>query len=174
MTSHGSSRTLRRRKVIVILAAIVLLSTIASLPTSLLVAECEGAILFAWPISKGETFEISFLHSLNLSPVCDVFIWTGSEILLQKSIFKTFGAGIPIPSDGIGTELIKVEDHYELIGIDQTIYSIPIMLSDVPNHMVSHKQKTAYLLDLADSGKSVLITVRRVTLFTRLIIKLTS
>jgi len=137
-------------------------------PEANLTAECGGKRLFSWPIKTGDCFEVSFIHSLNLSPITDIIEWTGNRMVVRKSIFKTFGAGVPTPSDGIGTELIFVDGHYELLGIDKSMSSFTIMTQDVPAHRVSLNGREASLLDLAGSGKAVEIAVRRVFFITRL------
>jgi hypothetical protein len=122
---------------------------------SLWPAECltltEGSrLLYAGPINPGESFEITFTHSLNLSPITDVIEWTGDELIVRKSIFKTFGAGVPVPSDGIGKELVRRTDgSYELTGIDKPMESIAILTSSIPNHRIKFKGCEIFLLDLA-------------------------
>ena len=153
----------------IVLTAAIAVSLILLWPAECLTAQCDGRLLFAWPVRAGETFEISFTHSLNLSPVTDVIEWTGEELVVRKSIFKTFGAGIPVPSDGIGTELKGVDGHYELTGIDKHMRSVTIMTQEIPDHRIRMNGREAFLLELAGSGRSVEIEVRRVLLFTRLI-----
>ena len=132
-------------------------------------AECSGKRLFAWPIKAGESVEVTFMHSLNLSPITDVIEWTGSGFMVRKSIFKTFGAGVPVPSDGIGMELIFVDGHYELLGVDKHMLDFTIMTQEVPNHRISLNEHEAFLLELAGSGKAVDLKVRRIPLVARLV-----
>ena len=153
------------------LIAVAAVSLALFWPVECLTAKCDGKLLAAWPIREGETFEISFLHSLNLSPVTDVIEWTGGGLVVRKSVFSAFGAGIPIPADGIGTELRSIEGHYELVGIDKQMKSIPIMTQEVPNHRIAAFGNEVSLLELAGAGKSVDISVRRVPLITRLTLK---
>ena len=150
------------------LAAIIVLCQ----PEKVLVAECGGKRLFAWPIEAGECFEVTFTHSLNLSPITDVIEWTGSSFIVRKSIFKSFGAGVPVPSDGIGTELIFADGHYELLGIDKYMPDFTIMTQEIPAHRISLNGREASLLELAGSGKAVDIKVKRTTLISRLILSL--
>jgi len=153
--------------VIVIITVIFWLAVLSAVMLLLLwqeeclTAECGGRFIFVCPIQTGESFEITFTHSLNLSPITDVIEWTGSDLIVRKSIFRTFGAGVPVLSDGIGTELIHVDGHYELIGIDKHTQSITVMTQDVPDHRVVFDGREFFLLELAGSGKQVNITVKR-------------
>jgi hypothetical protein len=126
---------------------------------------CEGKLLFSWPISAGESFEVTFTHSVNQSPVTDFIEWTGSELIVRKSRFKAFGAGIPVPGDGIGKELVRVGDAYELIGIDKPLPDLVIMTQTVPDHRITLGTREARLLALAGSGRQVKLAVKEVPLF---------
>ncbi len=151
-----------------LLTFVVLIALVLLWPGECLVAECEGKRLFAWSIRTGEEFELTFTHSLNLSPITDVIEWTGSDLSVVKSVFKAFGAGVPVPADGIGTDIIYIDGHYELVGIDQHMQSVTILVQTVPNHQIAFRERKAYLLSLAGAGKSVTIAVRRVPLIFRL------
>ncbi|MDR1663590.1 MAG: DUF1850 domain-containing protein [Clostridiales bacterium] len=154
---------------IAVAAALLIISLIA--PSECLIAQCDGRLLFAWRIRPGESFEITFTHSLNLSPITDVIEWTGEELMVRKSVFKAFGAGVPVPSDGIGTELIHREDgYYELTGIDKPMDSITILTQEAPNHRVTFNGNEVFLLELTGSGKQVEIKTEYVTFFSRLIL----
>ena len=133
-----------------------------------IVAEHEGRTLFAWAISKGERFEVEFVHSLNLSPVIDIFEFTGDGLVLRKSIFSSLGAGAPTPSDFPGSELIHADGVFKLVGIDRPMGAFAVLTSEVPNHRVSFGCREALLLELAGPGESVTIEVRRIGLLSRI------
>ena len=130
-----------------------------------LTAECRGTILFAWPVRAGETFELTFTHSVNQSPITDVIEWTGEDLSVVKSIFKTFGAGVPVPADGVGTELVFVDGHYELIGIDKHMKGFSVITQETPNQKIIFNGREADLIDITGPGKPVYITVRRLPFF---------
>lgn len=159
---------LNRTAPLVFILLIVLLPALFW-PEECLTAKTSKRLLFALPINRSESFEVTFTHSLNLSPVTDVFEWTGNEMILQKSIFKTFGAGIPIPSDGIGAELVHIDGHYELLGIDKPMQSFSVMTQIIPDHHIAFKDFDMRLLDHSGPGKSVVIEVKRVPRLVRLI-----
>jgi hypothetical protein len=110
-------------------------------------------------------FEVTFTHSVNQSPITDFIEWTGSELVVRKSRFKAFGAGVPVPSDGIGTELLRVGEYYELIGIDKAMPDFTVMTQAVPNHTVTMGGREARLLELAGSGRQVRLAVKPMTFY---------
>ena len=116
------------------------------------------------PIQKGESFQIRFTHSLNLSDVTDTIEWTGETLLCRSTLFSTYGAGIPDLPDGIGKELLATEDGFLLTGIDKPETHIPIMLQSVPNHRLIYRGKETSLLALYGSGTLIDLSVQRVSL----------
>ena len=137
-----------------------------------IVAEQNDTLLFAWAADKGERFEVEFVHSLNLSPIVDVFEVTGEGFILRESIFSSLGAGSPTPADHPGSELIHSNGVFRLIGIDKPMNSLTILTQDTPNHRISFGEREAFLLELVGSGKSVTIEIKRLPLAARLIIGL--
>jgi len=150
------------------LLAAVFVASILLWPQECLIGESGGKRLFAWPIKAGESFEVSFIHSLNLSPITDVIEWSGHDFVVRKSIFKTFGAGVPVPSEGAGSDLIFVDGHYELIGIDRRIPGFTIMTQGVPDHRIFFNGREARLLEFVNSGSPVDILVKCLPLAARL------
>jgi len=134
-----------------------------------LIAEHNGNLLFAWTINEGERFEVEFIHSMNLSPIVDVFQWTDDGLMLQESRFQTLGGGTPTPADFPGSELIHTDSGFILTGIDLPFGAFSILTQDVPNHRVTFDGREIFLLELVGPGESVTIDVRRFSLVSRLI-----
>ena len=133
-----------------------------------LVAEHDGNLLFAWTINEGERFEVAFMHSLNLSPIVDVFEWTADGMILRESHFQTLGGGTPTPADFPGSELIHTETGFKLTGIDVPFGAFGILTQEIPNHRISFGEREVFLLELVGRGESVTIDVRRLSLASRL------
>ena len=149
--------------------AILLLVFFLSSSRDYLVAEHNGNLLFAWTINEGERFEVGFMHSLNLSPIVDVFEWTDDTIVLHASRFHTVGGGAPTPADFPGSELIQTDTGFELVGINLPFGSFAILTQEIPNHRISFGSREAFLLELVGPGESVTIDVRRFSLASRLL-----
>lgn len=124
-------------------------------------------ILFTLPIKSGEIVDLKFTHSVNLSPVVDRFQFDGRILVLQSTIFQTYGAGIPILEDGLGQSFEHTENGFEINGIDVPQEKIPIMLQAVPDHRILYRGKEIHLLDFASSGTIISITVDRVSFIKR-------
>jgi hypothetical protein len=134
-------------------------------PRRLVVSRADdGEILAAFPVDQGETIQIGFTHSVNLSPVKDIYEINENYMILRATVFQTYGAGIPILDDGIGTEFRSTPEGFEITGIDLPRTEVPILLQTVPDHILYYRQSPVRLLDLAGSGSLIHIGIRRLSL----------
>ena len=104
------------------------------------------------------------MHSLDLSPVVDVFEWTGQDgpgggLILVESRFRNLGAGAPTTADHPGSQLLHEDDWFRLVGLNVPMDTFSVLTHDTPNHRITLGERTAYLTDLAGSGQSVTISV---------------
>ncbi len=145
--------------------AVVVFALFAPLKRSLVVQDGQSdEMLAVFPIEKGEEFKLCFLHSRNLSPIEDVILWDGENFVCQTTRFKMYGAGVPDISDGIGTELVKTGDWYELRGINKKDRSLKVMLQQVPDHTLVYRGKEYKLIELYGSGTLLNFSVKGASL----------
>ena len=128
-------------------------------------------MLLSLPVEENEMIRIGFVHSVNLSPVEDRYEVRGSELVLRSTLFKTYGAGIPILDDGLGTAFGSTPEGFEITGIDLPRTQIPIQLQTVPDHTLYYRQTPIRLLELAGPGSLVHIGIRRISLFRMLSVR---
>jgi len=126
-----------------------------------------GTAICTLPINDGEILDVQFTHSVNLSPVIDRYQVCGACLVLQSTIFQTYGAGIPVLEDGLGTSFTQTEAGFEIGGIDLPRTAIPIMLQTVPDHRIFYRKEMIHLLDFAASGTVIEITVDHVSFMKR-------
>ena len=55
----------------------------------------SGQLLLRLPVQGEDTFTVSYIHSVNQSPVREIFELSDGRIVLSALEFYTFGAGIP-------------------------------------------------------------------------------
>lgn len=153
---------------LLLIAALVLLFCAVPLQKRLVLSDARrGVTLLTLPLAPGETFALRFTHSVNLSDVTDTLEWTGDALILRSSQFTAFGAGIPVPAEGIGTALVNTSNGFLLTGIDtvQEDNAFLIMLQQVPDHRLLYRQREISLLELAGSGALLRLCVRPVSIF---------
>ena len=86
----------RYAKIIVFLATVLTVLFLASLYTKPhLVLTGGGKTLFIHPVYEGEEFSITYIHSVNQSPVAEIYQIRHGAIVLSALEFEDFGAGMP-------------------------------------------------------------------------------
>ncbi len=66
----------------------------AGSPLRLVIETFQGTPLIEIPVRPGETFSIHYIHSVDISPVYEVFSVDAKRgIVLQESCMRMFGAG---------------------------------------------------------------------------------
>ncbi len=89
----------------------------------------DGRLFAALPAEGG--FAISFIHSINLSPVEEFFsLGSESSLILGKVTFAQFGTGMPTGDD----EVIGMEDGLYVTKPARRFDSIELRVSPVPGH----------------------------------------
>ena len=155
---------MNRYKVKVAAAAIVCLAIAAAF----LLSNSGGKLLLSngntgekyaeYDLSEGEEFAITFIHSVNASPVTDVYD-TDSEgrIWLRKTIYYDFGAGVPFDLNE-GETLSYAENGAMVIsGIDREIPDFLIFVGTVSDHTLSIGDQEISLRDLCGRSTKVRI-----------------
>ena len=80
----------------VLIAAVILLISLTFSGTYLVLEDDEtGEIYNKSPVKDLDEFEITFTHSVNKSPVTDIYQIRSGDIYLTGNIYYNFGAGVP-------------------------------------------------------------------------------
>ncbi len=53
-----------------------------------------GKVITAFPLKDGDEFSVTFIHSVNNSPVTDVYQFRDKRIYVVRTIYYNFGAGV--------------------------------------------------------------------------------
>jgi hypothetical protein len=82
----------------IVLISYLLFSPVAAkaiYPFSLIIEKDDGKQLISIPIEPGELFTIRYIHSVDISPVYEVFCADEKRgIIIKETYFKMFGAGM--------------------------------------------------------------------------------
>ena len=90
------------RSTLVLLFLFLFLIVIGCTPLkSLALRSGDDEVLAVYPFANGETFSVRYIHSVQKTPVIEVFfINTEGVIELRETIYEDFGAGLPFLVDG--------------------------------------------------------------------------
>ena len=87
-------------KLLLITAAIVIaavMSIVAAMqrPDRLVLTDADtGSVYARYSLKEGERFSVSFKHSVNRTPVEEIYENRGGQIVLTGCIYYSFGAGV--------------------------------------------------------------------------------
>lgn len=114
-------------------------------------------------------FVISYTHSVNKGRVHDVYTKTkDKKLLLDKTIFVSYGAGIPEPEETPGAEFKVLEDGYEISNLNRIVPKLTMAVGLVANHSITmYKNKTASeypLTDFFEPQTSIILEIKKVSL----------
>jgi len=154
------------------------------LSLGLLIAGTAVAVIFGWPffsvleisdfntgravlcarMHAGEDFVLSFTHSVNRRPVYDTLRAEGDHLVIVKSRFDSFGAGMPDASTDEGTLTVAPDGWLEWT-VNRSVPEITVRVGRVAEHTVHLKGREIRLADLAEPGKPLTMRVRKIRMF---------
>lgn len=81
-----------------------------------------GRMVFTSAAAPGDRFSMSYTHSVNKSRVTDLFTITDDyEIMVSRTSFYSYGAGIPEPEANTTQTLKVYDDRIDIENIDRIL-----------------------------------------------------
>ena len=114
-----------------------------------------------FPIAPDEQFSVEFIHSVNKSPVKDIYeIRNGSEIFVVETDYYGFGAGVQTELNP--GEILEYGDDgaMQVKNIDQHMPNLIYVVGTVSDHVLCIGNRTVSLRDLCGKSSHVLFTVK--------------
>lgn len=119
-----------------------------SCPTLELGDRTSGELLASYRLSPGGEFSVSFIHSVNQSPVEDFYRVEEGEFLVYQTLYYHFGAGVQTQLEE-GQVLTEQEDGGMLLeNLDQIISPLLYNISPVYDHVLHIGAKEFSLKEL--------------------------
>jgi len=113
-----------------------------------------GRVLLCVRMVEGEEFILSFIHSVNKRPVYDTIRVKGNDLLIVKSRFDSFGAGMPEGSH-IG------EDGWLEWHVNRLVPEVSFFVGWEANHSLCLKGQDIPLARLAEAGTLLCLRIER-------------
>ena len=114
-----------------------------------------GELYSRYPMREGERFSVQFKHSINLSPVIDVYEIEGRDIYVEETIYYHFGAGVQTQLNE-GETLTYGDDGSMIVGnIHQKRNNVGYIVGTVYDHVLKVDQQEVSLRDLCGRNTAV-------------------
>lgn len=113
-------------------------------------------------IEKKE-FIISYTHSVNRGRVRDYYIIKSKYIILSKTRFMSYGAGIPEPEKK--QKFRETEDYIEISDINRKIDNLYLFVGTIANHKIEIDEKKIELKEIFKPQENIKIEYKILSIF---------
>lgn len=114
-------------------------------------------------MKPGEEFTISFIHSVNRRPVYDTMRVESDHLVIVRSRYDSFGAGMPESSTGEGT-LSIAKDGWLVWTVNRPVPDVTVRVGWTAEHTLHIRDNKIRLAELAEPGSALTIRVTKIGL----------
>ena len=132
-------KSLRSIKVVAAIIIFIVAATLLITPHHYLTIRNRdtGELFKRFAIKEGDRFSVEFKHSINLSPVIDVYEIEDGNIYVEETIYYHFGAGVQTELNP-GETLTYGDDGSMIVGnIHQKRNNVGYIVGTVWDHMLT-------------------------------------
>lgn len=112
---------------------------------------------------KKKEFVISYTHSVNRGRVIDYYIIKSKYIILSKTRFMSYGAGIPEPEKR--QKFRETEDYIEISDINRKIDNLYLFVGTIANHKIEIDEKKIELKEIFKPQENIKIEYKILSIF---------
>ena len=143
----------------VIFTAAVLLCIIISISNDnkeLVLRDLDtGKVYGRYELVEGDTFAITFVHSVNKSPVTEVYQIRNDKIYLEECLYYAFGAGVATTLEGEQTLSYGENGEMIISNINTLMYDLIYVVGTVSDHVLEIQNTEISLRELCGQNSSV-------------------
>lgn len=129
-------RLLTGAAVVVIIATSVFYYHALLSPCLILKDGATGRELAAFPVREGEEFSVTFIHSVNQTPVTDVYQIRAGEIYVVRTIYYSFGAGVQTQIEPGQTLEYGPDGSMIVSGFNRRMARLSYIVGTVSDHLL--------------------------------------
>jgi hypothetical protein len=115
----------------------------------------DGTVLLRYALEEGETFAVSFIHSVNQSLVSEQYRIHNGQIVLHALDFYAFGAGMPTETEPGQTLIFKPEGGMRIEGFDRVLFDLVYVVGYATEHTLYVGDAVVALNELAEAGQPI-------------------
>ena len=142
---------------ILVVAAVTILGVLLLREPGLTLSDEESGKVFArLPLKDGDSFSVTFRHSVNKSDVTEIYQSRGREIWLTGCVYYGFGAGVAEVLEP-GWTLDKGDNGEMIIGnIEMKMHDLTYIVGTVYDHILDINGEKIILNELC--GKNAMVS----------------
>ena len=117
-------------------------------------------IIESFEVDEGSEFSVEFIHSVNQSPVKDVFRIENGQIVADRTIYSAFGAGVQTEIEDGQTLEFDEDGNMVVSGFDIVFPRVDYLVGTVSDHILEIQGESISLRDLCGRNAHVYFEVR--------------
>ncbi len=122
----------------------------------------SGEVRWCSVVRPEEEFILSFIHSVNKRPVFDTLRARGDHIVIVRSRFDAFGAGMPEATTEQGTFRVLEDGRLEWT-VNRPVPEIVVRVGRVAQHTLTFRGRDIRLAELAAPGSALTLRIRPIS-----------
>ena len=115
----------------------------------------SGKIYAAYSMKEGDAFSVMFVHSVNKSPVTEVYRIEDGEIYLEECLYYAFGAGVATTLEGEQTLSYGENGEMIISNIHMQMPNLIYVVGTVSDHVLEIENQKISLRELCGQNSSV-------------------
>ncbi|NLY74376.1 MAG: DUF1850 domain-containing protein [Firmicutes bacterium] len=148
-------RFLTGAAVVVIIASSVFIYNIFWAPSLVLSDGNTGKTFAVYPVNEGDEFSVTFVHSVNKSPVTDVYQIRNGAIYVSRTIYYSFGAGVQTRLEPGQTLEYGGDGSMIVSGFQRRLDNLSYIVGTVSDHILKIGGESVSLRDLCGRNATV-------------------
>ena len=142
----------------ILVAALLIISALR--PPALILQDADSGKEYArFPFEENDSFSVTFIHSVNQSPVSDYYRrGENNQLICYATKFHAFGAGIP-ESWPEGAKVETSPDGIFVTNLHIVLPDVTYIVGTVSDHTLVIGEETVSLRDLCGRNAEVLFTL---------------
>ena len=117
-------------------------------------------IIASFDGAEGTEFSVEFIHSVNQSPVKDVFAVKNGALVADRTIYSAFGAGVQ--TEIMDGQKLEFDDEGNMVvsGFDIVFPRVDYLVGTVSDHILEIQGESISLRDMCGRNAHVYFEVR--------------
>lgn len=139
----------------VIIASSVFIYDLLTSPYLILRNGDTGKMYAAYPVNEGDEFSVTFVHSVNQSPVTDVYVIRSGALYVTRTIYYSFGAGVQSQIEPGQTLQYGADGSMIVSGFERQLDNLSYIVGTVSDHILSIGEESVSLRELCGRNATV-------------------
>ncbi|MGN1121599.1 MAG: DUF1850 domain-containing protein [Eubacteriales bacterium] len=132
-----------------------------SAPVRLVLYNTEtGQVYRSFAAEEGMEFSVEFIHSVNQSPVRDVFVIRDGAIVADRTIYAAFGAGVQSTLEEGQTLEYDSQGNMVVSGFDTVFPAVKYIVGTVSDHVLRIEGESISLTELCGKNAHIAFELR--------------